>query len=150
MVDRPDWRRLVVPFEFAIAAPTTFLGRDECYRPDKHRPSGSDPRPGQGDGSPTVFSRVGDVPPAVASILLLIVGDVETNPAHQTAEIHTEITECGRKLLCCLEKGGAQRGQHPDARQRRHRVRRYPTYAPQSPRLESETGAARHFQPQLF
>ncbi len=29
-----------------VAAPTPFLRRDECDRPDKHRPSGSDPRRG--------------------------------------------------------------------------------------------------------
>ncbi len=63
-----------------VAAPTTFLQRDECDRPDKHRPSGSDPRSGQGDGSPTVFSKEGDASPAAASLLLLLAGDVETNP----------------------------------------------------------------------
>ncbi len=31
----------------SVAAPTTFLRRDEYDRPDKHRPSGSDPRSGQ-------------------------------------------------------------------------------------------------------
>ncbi len=36
-----------------VAAPTTFLRKDECDRSDKHRPSGSDSRSGQGDGSPT-------------------------------------------------------------------------------------------------
>ncbi len=46
----------------------------------QHRPSGSDPRSGQGDGSVTFFFRIGNVPPAVASLLLLLAGDVETNP----------------------------------------------------------------------
>ncbi len=50
-----------------VAAPTTFLRRDECDRPGKQRPSGSDPRSGQGDGSPTVFSNEGDASPAAAS-----------------------------------------------------------------------------------
>ncbi len=63
-----------------VAAPTTFLRRDECDRPDKHRPSGSDPRSGQGDGSPIFFSKEGDASPAAASLLLLLAGDVETNP----------------------------------------------------------------------
>ncbi len=54
-----------------MAAPTARLPRDECDRPDKHRPSGSDSNSGQGDGLPTPFLRVGDAPPAVASLLLL-------------------------------------------------------------------------------
>ncbi len=33
----------------SVAAPTTFLRRDEFDRPDKHRPSGSDPSSGKGD-----------------------------------------------------------------------------------------------------
>ncbi len=62
-----------------VAAPTSFLRRDECGRLVKHSPSGSDPRSGQGDASPTVFSRVGDASSSVASLLLLA-GDVDTNP----------------------------------------------------------------------
>ncbi len=38
-----------------VATPTTFLRKDEFDRPDKHRPRGSDPRSGRGDGSPTIF-----------------------------------------------------------------------------------------------
>ncbi len=63
-----------------MAAPTTCLRRNECDRPDKHRPSGSGPRSGQGDGSPNVFSRVEAASSAVASLLLLLAGGVETNP----------------------------------------------------------------------
>ncbi len=54
-----------------VAAPTTFLRRGECDRPDKHRPSG------QGDGLPTVFSKEVDASPATASLLLLLAGDVK-------------------------------------------------------------------------
>ncbi len=63
-----------------VAAPTTFLRRDECDRPDKHRPSDLDLRSGQGEGSPTVFSKNGVASPSVASLLLLLAGDVENNP----------------------------------------------------------------------
>ncbi len=38
-----------------MAAPTTFLRRDESDRTDKHRPSGSNPMSGQGDGSLVVL-----------------------------------------------------------------------------------------------
>ncbi len=38
-----------------MVAPTTFLRRDECDRTDKHRPSGSNPMSGQGDGSLVVL-----------------------------------------------------------------------------------------------
>ncbi len=55
-----------------VAAPTTCLRRDECDRPDRHRPSGSDP--------PTIFSIVVGAPPAVASLFLPLAGDAETNP----------------------------------------------------------------------
>ncbi len=48
-------------------------------------PSSTDLRSEQGDGSPTILSRVGDAPPAVTSLLLLLLllllaGDVENNP----------------------------------------------------------------------
>ncbi len=36
-----------------VAAQTNVFRRDTCNRPDRHRLSGSDPRPGHGDGSPT-------------------------------------------------------------------------------------------------
>ncbi len=59
----------------AVGAPTTSLRRDESDQPDKQHPSGSDPRFGKGDGS-----RVGNAPPAIVALLLLLAGDVEPNP----------------------------------------------------------------------
>ncbi len=83
-----------------VAASTTFLRRDECDRSDKHRPSGSDPRSGQGDGSPTVFSKEGDASPAAASVLLLLaqvlaatpVARISVCPAHpSTATLNVAV-----------------------------------------------------------
>ncbi len=45
-------RQACSPF---AATTTTFFRRKECDRSDKHHPSGSDPRFGQRDGSPTIF-----------------------------------------------------------------------------------------------
>ncbi len=83
-----------------VAAPTTFLRRVESDRPDKHHPSGSDPGSGQGDGLPTIFLRMGDVPPAVTSLLLQLVGDVETNPGPSCYACDQSFRQSDTPLTC--------------------------------------------------
>ncbi len=82
-----------------VAASTTFLQRDECDRPDKHRPSGSDPRSGQGGGSLTIFSGVGDALPAVISLLLLQAGD-EPNQGPSCYACGQNIRQSDTPLSC--------------------------------------------------
>ncbi len=89
-----------------MAAPTTFLRRYECDRPDKHRPSGSDPRSGQEDGSPTVFSRIGHASPAVVSLLLLLAGDVETNPGPSCYACGKDFRQPDTPLSCHAQQCG--------------------------------------------
>ncbi len=83
-----------------VAAPTTFLRRDECDRPDKHRSSDSGPRSGQGDGLPTIFLRVGDARRAVSSLLLLLAGDVETNPGQSCYVCGQNVRQSDTPLIC--------------------------------------------------
>ncbi len=68
--------------------------------PRQNRPSGSDPRSGQGDGSPTFFLRIGDVPPAVASLLLLLAGNVETNPGSGCYACGQNFRQSDTSLTC--------------------------------------------------
>ncbi len=81
---------------------------DECDRPDKHRPSGSDPRSGQGDGSPTVFSKEGDASRAAASLLLLLAGDVETNPGPSRYACGRNFRQSDTPLNCHAQDCGVR------------------------------------------
>ncbi len=91
-----------------VAAPSTFLRRDECDRPDKHRRSGSDTRSGQGDGSPTVFSKEGDASPAAASLLLLLTKDVETNPGPSCYACGQNFRQSDTPLNCHAQDPGVR------------------------------------------
>ncbi len=91
-----------------MAAPTTFFRRDECDRPDKQCPSSSDPRSGQGDGSPTVFSKEGDASTAAASLLLLLAGDIETNPGPSCYACGQNFRQSDTPLSCHAQDCGAR------------------------------------------
>ncbi len=91
-----------------MAAPTTFLRRDECDRPDKHRPNGSDPRSGQGDGSPIVFSKEGDASPTATSLLLLLARDVETNPGPCCFALGQNFRQSDTPLNCHAQDCGVR------------------------------------------
>ncbi len=85
---------------FFVAAPTTFLRREECDQPDKHHPSVSELRFGQGNGSPTRFSRVGYAPPAVAALLLLQAGNGGTNPCPSCYACGQNLYQSDTPLVC--------------------------------------------------
>ncbi len=83
-----------------VAASSIFLQMDECDRPDKHRPVARTPGPAREMVRQPFFSRVGDAPPAVVLLLLLLTGDVETNPGPSCYACSQNFRQSDMPLTC--------------------------------------------------